>query len=231
MKISVVIPAFNEEKYIAKCLESLKNQIEPPYEIIVVDNNSTDNTVKIAKKFGVKIIKEKIQGIRPARDAGFNEAKGEIIARTDADTIAPKDWTKRIRESFSNDNTLLGLSGTAHYYNIPDILQHKNWVATSAPKFVKFFMKHDGMLGFNLALRKKTWDMVKNEVCLDDSQMHDDADLAIHIAKYGKVFFDKEIVVHTSLRQLKRKKELIDYIVIKSLKTVWHKKHFKDLLS
>lgn len=229
MKISVIVPVFNEEEYIEKCLISLKNQIEPAFEIIVVDNNCTDKTIDIAKKYNVKIIKEKIPGIRPARDAGFNAAKGEILAKTDADTILPADWTKRIRESFEKDSTLLGLSGTGHYYDVPDILQHKNWIATSAPKFVKFFMKHDGMLGFNLALRKKTWDIVKDEVCLDDKEMHEDADLAIHIAKYGKVFFDKEIIVETSLRQLKRKKELIDYLLVKSLKTVWRKKHFRDI--
>ncbi len=227
MKISVIIPVYNDAKYLKACLKSLKEQAEKPYEIIVVDNNSTDNTVEVAKKFGAKIIKEKVQGIRPARDAGFNAAKGDILARTDADTIVPQDWTKRIRESFEKDSALLGLSGTAHYYDIPNILQQKNWIATSAPKFVKFFMKHDGMLGFNLALSKKTWDMVKNEVCLDDKQMHEDADLAIHIAKYGKVFFDKNIIVHTSLRQIKLKTELIDYLVLKSIKTVWHKKHFK----
>src|ERR1035437_9820650 len=90
MKVSVVIPAYNEEKYIGACLDSLMDQKEKPDEIIVVNNNSTDNTAKIVKKYPVRLINEEQQGMIPARNRGFNEAKFEIIARTDADTILPR---------------------------------------------------------------------------------------------------------------------------------------------
>ena len=60
--ISVVIPAFNEEKYLPACLEALKKQTFKNYELIVVDNNSTDKTAQIAKKFGARVVKEKKQG-------------------------------------------------------------------------------------------------------------------------------------------------------------------------
>ena len=100
MKVSVVIPAFNEEKYIGKCLKSVVNQIMPADEIIVVNNNCTDKTEVIAKKFGARIVKEKVQGMTPARNRGFNSVKYEIIARTDADTVVPKDWIKIIKNNF-----------------------------------------------------------------------------------------------------------------------------------
>lgn len=57
MRVSLVIPIYNEEKYIKKCLDSVKCQVEKPDEIIVVDNNSTDNTVNIAKKYNVRLLK------------------------------------------------------------------------------------------------------------------------------------------------------------------------------
>src|SRR6266567_2953645 len=95
LRISVVIPVYNEEKYLGKCLDSLMRQNVKADEIIVVDNNSTDNSVAIAKKYPIRVVFEKTQGMIPARNHGFNEARYEIIARTDADTILPVNWIKR----------------------------------------------------------------------------------------------------------------------------------------
>lgn len=110
MKVSVVIPAFNEAEFLDACLNSLTKQTEPPDEIIVVNNNSTDNTVKIAKKYDVRIVNEKKQGMISARNSGFNKAKFDIIARTDADTILPPSWIKKIKNGFK-DKDLVALSG------------------------------------------------------------------------------------------------------------------------
>ena len=228
MKISVVIPAYNEEKYLEACLVSLKNQIEKPYEIIVVDNNSSDKTVKIAKKFNVKIIKEAKQGITPARNTGFNAAKGDIIARIDADTRVQPDWIKRIRGYFEKDPKLLGLSGSAYFDKLPSFMKFHTWLAIGSSKLVQFTMQHDAMLGFNLALRKEAWDLIKNEVCLNDKDVHEDMDLAIHINKYGKLLFDKSLLVNTSSRRLSKPKSLIEY-PYRYLKTV--KRHKKLNLS
>ncbi len=86
--ISVVVPAFNEEKFIGRCLEALKRQdFSEKYEIIVVDNNSTDKTAQIAKRMGVKVVSEKKQGDVFALRKGCSEAQGEIIAITDAETL------------------------------------------------------------------------------------------------------------------------------------------------
>ncbi|MGA2911568.1 MAG: glycosyltransferase family A protein [Candidatus Levyibacteriota bacterium] len=225
MKISVIIPAYNEEKRIETCLKNIVTQIEKPFEVIVVDNNCTDKTAEIARKFGAKIVKEKEQGTRSARDAGFNAAKGDIIARTDADTLVPLDWTRKIRESFEQDDALLGLSGPGRYYDIPSFIQYKNWISSMAPQFLRFFMKHDGLLGFNLAIRRETWNLVKKEVCLDDKNIHEDGDLAIHIARHGKVKLDRSMVARTSLRQLKKIEKLYDYLIRRSFQTVSRKRH------
>src|SRR3989344_2814273 len=104
LKISVVIPAYNEEKYIAKTLKSLINQDFPRelFEIIVVNNGSTDKTHQVAEKFGVKVIRyNKVQGVSAARDVGSRIAEGEIIAGTDAYTVVPRHWLKTIENDLS----------------------------------------------------------------------------------------------------------------------------------
>lgn len=86
---SIVIPAFNEEKYLPHTLESVKNSmqhIKDNGELIVVDNNSTDQTAVIAKKFGATVIFEKLNQIATARNAGGKKAQGEFIIFLDADT-------------------------------------------------------------------------------------------------------------------------------------------------
>jgi glycosyltransferase involved in cell wall biosynthesis len=85
--ISIVIPVYNEAERIAACLESIAAQTVTPLEVIVVDNNSTDATVSIARSFPfVRVITAKCQGVIHARNRGFNAARGEIIGRIDADT-------------------------------------------------------------------------------------------------------------------------------------------------
>jgi len=89
--ISIIVPAYNEEKYLPKCLWALTHQdFKLPYEIIVVDNNSADKTKKIAKKFGARVVFEKKKGLLKARDKGIKSARAELIAITDADTLVPK---------------------------------------------------------------------------------------------------------------------------------------------
>ena len=199
MKISVVIPAYNEEKHISLCLQSLMEQEVKPDEIIVVDNNSKDDTAKIAEAFFVRVVKESEQGIIPTRNRGFNEAKYDIIARTDADTTLPKDWIKRIKNHFEK-NDIDALSGLIYYY---DFLLKTTFFAKLFFSVMNIILHHQIILGPNMALKKSAWIKVKNDICLDDKQVHEDIDLAIHISKQGgKILFDNSLVIATSGRRI-----------------------------
>lgn len=219
MKISVVIPAYNEEAYISRCLSSLLEQHVKPDEIIVVDNNSTDQTVAIAKNFPVRIIHETKQGTGHARNRGFNEAKFDIIARTDADTILPPDWIEKIKKAFV-DQKLIALSGPAEFYDLPELVQNTHWqtnpawvkVITSYNKIIRQFTKHDCLFGPNCAFRKSAWEKIINDVCLDDKKVHEDLDLGIHLAEVGKIKFDDSLIVSTSVRRWKRPDAYIEYL-------------------
>lgn len=102
-KVSVIIPAYNAEDTLEKCLYSIINQSSNNYEIIVVDNRSTDRTKDIIKEFHQKKKSKKIKYVfesKPGRGAtrntGIKTAEGEIIIMTDSDCIVPKDWIKNI---------------------------------------------------------------------------------------------------------------------------------------
>lgn len=211
MKVSVVVPAFNEEKYIKRCLESLINQEEKADEIILINNNSIDNTVAIAKKFPqVTIVNEKIQGMIPARNRGFNEAKYDIIARTDADTIVPKNWIKKIKTQFTKHPAIVGLSGKAKFYELPASLPvETSWPPESFKRISK--RAHSWMFGPNMSLKKSAWEKVKNEICNDDAEVHEDIDLAMHLEKYGKILYDPTLVVLSSPRRFGKLKTYIEY--------------------
>jgi len=99
-KVSVIINAYNEAKDLSECIRSVKAQSMKPFEIIVVDNGSKDNTAMIAKNDGAVVytIVPRSRGL--ARDYGWRKAKGNIVAYLDADMIVNKDWIKEIVKKF-----------------------------------------------------------------------------------------------------------------------------------
>lgn len=109
--VSVIVPAYNEEENIASCLTSVFNQTLPKnrYEVIVVDNNSTDRTAAISAGFGARVVKEPNQGIAFTRMTGAKEARSEIIAFVDSDTIVSSDWLKTIMEIYQSDSSVVGI--------------------------------------------------------------------------------------------------------------------------
>ncbi len=101
--ISIIIPAFNEEQYLPKLLECLKNQTYKDYEIIVVDANSKDKTREIANKYGCRIVKSgALPGI--GRNKGAKIAKGNILLFLDADTLINSSFLKNSIEEFEKNN-------------------------------------------------------------------------------------------------------------------------------
>lgn len=106
MKISVVMPVYNEEKNIERTLNAIYENSELPYEIIVADGGSTDETVNIIKsKFPeVKVVNNEKKHAAGGRNAGIKRAKGDVIAFTDGDCIVAEDWIENIRKAFENED-------------------------------------------------------------------------------------------------------------------------------
>jgi glycosyltransferase involved in cell wall biosynthesis len=229
MKVSVVIPAYNEEKLLPLCLESLKRQTVRPDEVIVVDNNSVDKTAEIAKSYGATVIREKKQGMSFARNAGFDAAKYGIIARCDADSILRPEWIERIKNNFERKK-IVALSGPGLFYDLG-----KNKTLKKIPKLVhtavffkssRVILGHNILFGSNYALTKDVWLKAKNEVCIDDANVHEDMDMAVHLSKYGKICYDRKLVVEISARRVRQLKSYVDY-PLRWYKTLKHGKKVK----
>lgn len=202
MKVSAVVIAYNEEKYIKNCLESLTSQTEKADEIILVDNNSTDRTVEIAKQFPeVRIVKEEKQGMIYARNKGFDSAKYELIARCDSDTRVSKDWIKNIKKHFEAEK-IDALSGPLRFFDVPQTRFHKILADIYNDGAILVY-QHRILDGPNMSLTKEIWEKVRDKVCLIDKDVHEDADLAIHIVKAGgKVKYFKDVLADASGRRL-----------------------------
>lgn len=106
--LSVIIPAYNSEKTLFSCLESLDDQSlsKQDYEVIVVDDGSTDSTAKIANKFNIKYIYQTNQGPASARNRGVESALGDIILFTDSDCIPDHNWIQQMTRPFSDPDVV-----------------------------------------------------------------------------------------------------------------------------
>ena len=127
MKFSFIIPTFNEERYILKCINSIKKQAGSDFEIIVVDNGSTDKTIKSVKENDVILVEEENKGISNARNLGASKAKGTYLCFIDADGVLKNDWLTEVREVLGKEDVtaIAGLNVFTHknlfkrfYYNI-----------------------------------------------------------------------------------------------------------------
>jgi len=203
MKISLVIPVYNEEAYIEDCLHSVSKLQVTPYEVVVVDNNCTDRTVEIVKRFPfVTVIREKKQGMIAARNAGFNAATGNIIARCDADTHVPKLWTKRILWNFTK-YSIDALTGPISYYDAP--LKTTMLARAYLDMMSPIHRGGETLIGPNMIISRAIWERVRSKVCLNDKLVHEDIDLAYHIQEVGGIIRrDNRLVVDTSSRRIKR---------------------------
>lgn len=215
LKFSLIIPVYNEERHIRACLEAIEVQTDPPNEVIVVDNNCTDNTIKIAKEFDfVSVIKEPKQGRGYARTAGFNAASGDILGRIDADSRISTDWVERVKYQFNNDPNLAGITGIANTNFLPIINNIKSKLASRS----YFWFAHAGfdiitMWGANMATKSQYWEEVKDKVCLDDSLVHEDQDLSIWIAATGgKIIQDNRLLITTNSQTYRYAPKMLHYI-------------------
>jgi glycosyltransferase involved in cell wall biosynthesis len=105
---SVIVPALNAEATLPDLLAALKAQsgVPGPFEIIVVDNGSTDRTAEVARASGARVLHQPVRGPAAARNMGLASAKAEIIACTDADTIPTRRWLAALFSAFTDPQTI-----------------------------------------------------------------------------------------------------------------------------
>jgi len=125
-RVSVVIPVYQGERDIAACLRSVLDQSIPRdlYEVIVVNNGSTDRTAAIVAEFPVGVVDEPRRGVSHARNAGVAHARGELIAFTDVDCVADHHWIEALVARFDSEPDLGGVGGYIAGYDPQTSVQY-----------------------------------------------------------------------------------------------------------
>lgn len=230
MKASIIIPAFNEEKYIEDTLKAVLKQDYADFEVIVIDNNSTDQTVSKVNSLGVKVISEKKKGTMHACETGRLASTGEVIVRLDADCIPYTDWLSRGMKHFIKEN-VVAVTGPYEYF---DASRRFRFVSSFIQKYI-YSVSHNItqslglgaiLIGGNSFMRSET--LAKMGGFDTSIQFYgDDTDTARRLSKYGKVVFDKSLDLKSSARRFKNEGVLKIYFLYLSSffkKTLFFKK-------
>lgn len=204
--VSIVIPAFNEEKHIRACLDSiLKQKTSYSFEVIVCDNNSTDKTASLVQSYKenhpVRLIREKKKGAAAARAAGFEAAKAPIVFSTDADTILPENWIESFMPHFS-ERSVIAVTSPCQIDHPSDWNRTVFFYIQMASMYLhKLLRGYIWVSGYSYALRKDIYNKA-GKINTDIGSM-DDFELSGRIHTYGKIVFLNQVQVLSSHRRYK----------------------------
>ncbi len=207
--MSIVVPAYNEEKAIRQCVLAALDQTVPAHEVIVVDNRSTDRTAAIVAELAaehpsVRLIEQHaVQGLIPTRNAGLDAATGDVLGRIDADSLLEPTWVEEVAAAFS-DETVDAATGPVAYYDMP--LRRFGLKADDRIRklMLRLSNEYHFLFGSNMALRADAWRTIRDDVCLDeDDQFHEDIDISLHLAEAGlRAMYVPTMVSGMSARRL-----------------------------
>lgn len=242
MRVSFSIPAYNEEQRIGACLEAVKKEVvraglESDSEVVVVNNASTDRTAEIASSFeGVRVVDESEKGLVRARQAGFKNTTGELVANIDADTIMPAGWLDTAIAAFDKDPNLVALSGPFYYFDLSPL--QRFWVRVFymigyvTYIFNKHILRTGSMLqGGNFIVRRSAMEKIGG---FDTSIEFygEDTDVARRLHRVGNVRWTFKLPTFASGRRLAHEGMLmtgvryaLNYVWVTFWKRPWSEWH------
>ncbi|MEM1688732.1 MAG: glycosyltransferase [Candidatus Anstonellales archaeon] len=199
MKISLVIPTYNEEKYLPKMFKSLSQSTLYPDEIIIVDDHSVDSTREIARSYGAEVLVVDRRNIGYARKIGMLSAKYDILVSGSADMIVDRYWlenlTAPIRARFDMSFGRIDVDSD-HWID--------RWFVKLANIYSELSFKHLGLIwasGDNIAIRKNFYHKILG---FKELKMGEDIELIRRALGRGKVYYAKDAVIYTSDRRVKK---------------------------
>ncbi|GCE43854.1 probable glycosyl transferase [Rhodococcus wratislaviensis] len=202
MPISVVVPAYNEEDVIGRCLKDLLGQGDVIGEIVVVDNASTDRTAQIVTQIStdhpkVVIVREERPGVLPARNTGFDSATLDVVARIDADTLVEPGWAQAVEDFFTNTGEEFGaVVGPFYQHDMPfrrlsEAMQRAIVRFSSDGGQTETYRVIKNIAGGNMAIRRNAWSAVRDLVTTRND-VYEDVDLSLALTEAGQ----KMAIVH-----------------------------------
>lgn len=148
-KISCIVPVYNVEKYLRRCVDSILNQTFTDFELILVDDGSLDNSPAICDEYAVKDSRIKVihkvnGGVSSARNVGLDVAKGEWICFVDSDDLIEADYMQKMYEAAINNNSdfiMCGIQQIAGYETLKNNYKKKIKKIQFVKIDVNFFKK------------------------------------------------------------------------------------------
>lgn len=211
IRLSVVIPVKDDAVLLAQCLQLLRQQSVTPMEIVVVDNNSRDDSAQVAVRYGARVLAEPVPGIPAAAAAGYDAAAGEVIVRCDADSAPSPDWLEHIHAAFAMDPSLDAVVGTGYFYGLPRLWSKV--FSRLCPQLYLLGMRpvlgHPPLWGSNMAFRRRAWQEIRTAVGRGDPELHDDLDLSFHLGPHRVIRYDGHLRVGVSPRALHGRQQLL----------------------
>ncbi len=209
MKASIVIPARNEAAFLGRTLAAASSQhYTELYEIIVVDNGSTDGTGGIARAVqGVRVVREDRVGLLYARECGRQAARGEIIVQLDADNIPDSGWLARGISFFKNP-CVVCVSGPYFYYDAGAVFRTTSYsfqlsIMIAVHSLLKALQKGGIIIGGNTFIRAGALERIGGY----DTTIEfygEDADTARRLSGQGEMVFSPSLYMNTSARRFQR---------------------------
>lgn len=197
--ISVVVPVLNEEENLQEALESLRAQRFRDYELIVVDNGSTDRSPEIARRYADRVIFEERKGWVWAVHRGFLAAQGEFLTSADADTLYPPDWLEKMVRALSRPNTVAAY-GPMGFRESPVLLRKVEALGYASLALLSSIFGVPLSGGANFGIRKDAYFQVGGYETVG-ALASPDFWLSLRLKRLGKVRFVPTMVCYTSNRR------------------------------
>jgi glycosyltransferase involved in cell wall biosynthesis len=198
--VSVIVPAYNEESFLGRTLQSLRNQSYPNYELIVVDNNSTDGTNAIARRFADHVFVETRKGYAHAVMRGVAESHGELLTFCDADTLYPFGWLRRAVRVLERNPAASAVYGTCSTHDAGPVMNRINGLVYTQLLRASRLLGLENTSGFNFLMRRAAFEAVGG---YDPrfTQMSPDVELGRRLTRVGPVVFRTSLTVQASFRR------------------------------
>ncbi len=203
LTVSVVIPVHDDADELRRCLELLAAQTVAPDEIVVVDNASTDDSATVARELGARVVPEPRLGIPPAAATGYDAARGDVIARLDADSRPGPEWIAEVRRAMENPR-VDAVTGAGHFHDLPPVVRQIAVLVYLGAYYVltHLALGHTPLWGSSMALRRSTWEQVRDRVHRFDD-VHDDMDLAFVLGPRAVIHYERRLGVGVSGRSVR----------------------------